>query len=105
MIAKPSSTKSTGGKSGGCARKAVELTSGDPVTWHRRSGVRLIKDFPDNADLPLMINPVSANEVPQQAARLQPPAQTATGSAVPQDKVTLNSAGAKSAGDPDHEGR
>jgi len=32
MIAKPSSTKSTGGKSGGCARKAVELTSGDP--WH-----------------------------------------------------------------------
>jgi hypothetical protein len=32
MIAKPSSTKSTGGKSGGGARKAVELTSGDP--WH-----------------------------------------------------------------------
>jgi hypothetical protein len=26
--AKPSFTKSTGGKSGGCARKAVELTSG-----------------------------------------------------------------------------
>jgi hypothetical protein len=27
---KPISTKSTGGKSGGCARKAVEFTSGDP---------------------------------------------------------------------------
>lgn len=31
MIAKSTSTKSTGGKSGGCARKAVELTSGDPL--------------------------------------------------------------------------
>ncbi len=30
MIAKSASTKSTGGKSGGCARKAVELTWGDP---------------------------------------------------------------------------
>lgn len=30
MTAKSTSTKSTGGKSGGCARKAVELTSGDP---------------------------------------------------------------------------
>ena len=30
MTAKPISTKCTGGKSGGCARKAVELTSGDP---------------------------------------------------------------------------
>jgi hypothetical protein len=30
VIAKSVSTKSTGGKSGGCARKAVELTSGDP---------------------------------------------------------------------------
>ena len=30
MIAKSRSTKSTGGKSGGCARKAVELTSGGP---------------------------------------------------------------------------
>jgi hypothetical protein len=30
LIAKSVSTKSTGGKSGGCARKAVELTSGDP---------------------------------------------------------------------------
>ena len=28
MIAKPISIKSTGGKSGGCASKAVELTSG-----------------------------------------------------------------------------
>ena len=28
--AKPMSTKHTGGKSGGCASKAVELTSGDP---------------------------------------------------------------------------
>ncbi len=31
MTAKSTSTKSTGGKSGGCARKAVELTSGDPL--------------------------------------------------------------------------
>jgi hypothetical protein len=30
VTAKPMSTKSTGGKSGGCAWKAVELTSGDP---------------------------------------------------------------------------
>jgi len=30
MTAKPISIKGTGGKSGGCARKAVELTSGDP---------------------------------------------------------------------------
>src|ERR1700758_5451386 len=30
MTAKPISPKRTGGKSGGCARKAVELTSGDP---------------------------------------------------------------------------
>jgi hypothetical protein len=29
MIAKPISIKPTGGKSGGCASKAVELTSGD----------------------------------------------------------------------------
>ena len=36
MIAKPISIKPTGGKSGGCASKAVELTSGDvppiPIT-------------------------------------------------------------------------
>jgi hypothetical protein len=31
MIAKPISIKGTGGKSGGCARKAVDLTSGDPL--------------------------------------------------------------------------
>jgi hypothetical protein len=29
MIAKPISIKLTGGKSGGCASKAVEFTSGD----------------------------------------------------------------------------
>jgi hypothetical protein len=29
MTAKPISIKSTGGKSGGCVLKAVELTSGD----------------------------------------------------------------------------
>jgi hypothetical protein len=29
MIAKPRSIKDTGGRSGGCAWKAVELTSGD----------------------------------------------------------------------------
>ena len=29
VIAKPISIKLTGGKSGGCASKAVELTSGD----------------------------------------------------------------------------
>ncbi|MGA8220429.1 MAG: hypothetical protein WB780_02160 [Candidatus Acidiferrales bacterium] len=28
-IAKPTSIKGTGGKSGGCAWKAIELTSGD----------------------------------------------------------------------------
>jgi hypothetical protein len=31
MIAKPISIKGTGGKSGGCATKAVDLTSGDPL--------------------------------------------------------------------------
>jgi hypothetical protein len=31
MIAKPISIKGTGGKSGGCARQAVDLTSGDPL--------------------------------------------------------------------------
>jgi hypothetical protein len=29
MIAKPTSIKGTGGKSGGCAWKAIEFTSGD----------------------------------------------------------------------------
>jgi hypothetical protein len=29
LIAKPTSIKGTGGKSGGCAWKAIELTSGD----------------------------------------------------------------------------
>ena len=29
MIAKPTSIKGTGGKSSGCAWKAIELTSGD----------------------------------------------------------------------------
>ena len=32
MIAKPTSIKGTGGKSGGCAWKAIELTSGG--LWH-----------------------------------------------------------------------
>jgi hypothetical protein len=31
MIAKPISINGTGGKSGGCARKAVDLTAGDPL--------------------------------------------------------------------------
>jgi hypothetical protein len=31
MIAKPTSIKGTGGKSGGGAWKAVELTSGEPL--------------------------------------------------------------------------
>jgi hypothetical protein len=31
MIAKPISIKGTGGRSGGCAKKAVDLTSGDPL--------------------------------------------------------------------------
>jgi hypothetical protein len=31
MIAKPTSIKDTGGKSGGCAWKAIELTSGEPL--------------------------------------------------------------------------
>jgi hypothetical protein len=40
MIAKPISIKLTGGKSGGCASKAVELASGD--LWHvTDSGLRV----------------------------------------------------------------
>jgi hypothetical protein len=31
LTAKPISIKGTGGKSGGSARKAVDLTSGDPL--------------------------------------------------------------------------
>jgi hypothetical protein len=31
MIAKSTSIKGTGGKSGGCAWKAIELTSGEPL--------------------------------------------------------------------------
>jgi hypothetical protein len=34
VTAKPMSTKHTGGKSGGCGSKAVELTSGDPPACH-----------------------------------------------------------------------
>jgi hypothetical protein len=34
MTAKPISIKLTGGKSGGCASKAVELTSGDQAACH-----------------------------------------------------------------------
>jgi hypothetical protein len=58
-----------------------------------------------------MVNPISsssansANEVEKQAARPQPPAQAATGSAVQPDKVTLSSTSDKSAGDPDHDGK
>jgi hypothetical protein len=36
MIAKPISIKGIGGKSGGCARKAVDLTSGDPLQVTKR---------------------------------------------------------------------
>ena len=37
VTAKPVSIKSTGCKSGGCVRKAVELTSGDlPFVWESR---------------------------------------------------------------------
>jgi hypothetical protein len=35
VIAKPISIKGTGGESGGCAMKGVDLTSGDP---HRKLG-------------------------------------------------------------------
>ena len=58
-----------------------------------------------------MVNPISStsansdNEIAKQAARPQPAAQTATGSAVQPDKVTLSSAGDKSAGDPDRDGK
>jgi hypothetical protein len=31
LIAKPNSIKDTGGKSSGCAWKAIELTSGEPL--------------------------------------------------------------------------
>jgi hypothetical protein len=40
MIAKPISIKLTGGKSGGCAAKAVELTSGD-LPFVPESGLRV----------------------------------------------------------------
>jgi len=40
MIAKPISIKGTGCKSGGCVRKAVELTSGD-LPLVRDSGLRI----------------------------------------------------------------
>ena len=40
MIAKPISIKGTGCKSGGCVRKAVELTSGD-LPFVRKSGLRI----------------------------------------------------------------
>ena len=39
VIAKPISIKPTGGKSGGCASKAVELTSGD-LPFVSKSGLR-----------------------------------------------------------------
>jgi len=54
----------------------------------------------------IMINPVnstSAKEATQQTARPpQPPAQPPV---IRQDTVTLKSAGDKSAGDPDHDGK
>ena len=40
MIAKPISIKGTGCKSGGCVRKAVELTSGD-LPFVSESGLRM----------------------------------------------------------------
>ena len=40
MIAKPLSIKGTGCKSGGCVRKAVELTSGD-LPLVRDTGLRI----------------------------------------------------------------
>ena len=40
MIAKPISIKGTGCKSGGCVRKAVELTSGD-LPLVRNTGLRI----------------------------------------------------------------
>ena len=40
MIAKPISIKGTGCKSGGCVRKAVELTSGD-LPFVPESGLRM----------------------------------------------------------------
>jgi hypothetical protein len=59
-----------------------------------------------------MINAISStnanidSEVKQQAAhQLQPSAQPATNTAVPQDKFTLKSTGDLAAGDPDHDGK
>jgi hypothetical protein len=43
LIAKPISIKLTGGKSGGCASKAVEITSGD-LRQVTESGLR-VKQF------------------------------------------------------------
>ena len=44
MIAKPISIKGTGCKSGGCVRKAVELTSGD-LPFVSKSGLRVERSF------------------------------------------------------------
>jgi hypothetical protein len=41
VAAKPISIKPTGGKSGGCALKAVELTSGDLLSQKSAKGVVL----------------------------------------------------------------
>ncbi len=48
MTAKPISIKGTGCKSGGCVRKAVELTSGD-LLLVRDSGLRVERIDPDQA--------------------------------------------------------
>ena len=65
-----------------------------------------------DADRLSMVNSVSSanasssNQVTQPAARQpQASAQAPTGSAVPQDKVTLKSGGDMSTGDPDHDGK
>jgi hypothetical protein len=54
MIAKPTSIKGTGGKSGGCAWKAIELTSGDLLhvaEVSQVSEVRAVCSNPARTDL------------------------------------------------------
>jgi hypothetical protein len=68
------------------------------VTKERRILPDIAKDFPDHADPPYMVNPISsthvehANQVSQAAARHpQAAAETTKSHALPQDTVTLRS--------------
>ncbi len=68
------------------------------VTKERQIPADFAQEFPDHADPPYMVNPISsthvehANQVSQPAARHpQPAAETPKSHALPQDTVTLRS--------------